>query len=76
MLLWARKEATKHMLRVHADGTEQCLVSFGSDTVSTWLIRVSILSLFCALANPHHAGDAYMALDRVVAWATRWRVCR
>ena len=89
MLLWARKEATKHMLRVHADGTEQCLVSFGSDTVSTWMFwmeepsafhtaynRASILSLFCALANPHHAGDAYMALDRVVAWATRWRVCR
>src|SRR6218665_4039953 len=37
------------------------------------LKRASILSLFCALANPHHAGDAYMALDRVVAWATRWR---
>src|SRR6218665_3533937 len=37
------------------------------------LIRASILSLFCALANPHHARDAYMALDRVVAWATRWR---
>src|SRR6218665_3188474 len=36
-------------------------------------IRASILSLFCALANPHHAGDAYMALDCVVAWATRWR---
>src|SRR6218665_2386753 len=37
------------------------------------LIRPSILSLFCALANPHHAGEAYMALDRVVAWVTRWR---
>src|SRR6218665_2492277 len=37
------------------------------------LIRASILSLFCALANPQHAGDAYIALDRVVAWATRWR---
>src|SRR6218665_50770 len=36
-------------------------------------IRASILSLFCTLANPHHAGDAYMALDRVVAWATRWK---
>src|SRR6218665_1103056 len=36
-------------------------------------IRASILSLFCALANPHHVGDAYMALNRVVAWATRWR---
>ena len=24
------------------------------------------------LANPHHARDAYVALDRVVAWATRW----
>src|SRR6218665_3928892 len=34
-------------------------------------IRASILSLFCTLANPYHAGDAYMALDRVVAWATR-----
>ena len=32
-----------------------------------------ILSLFCTLANPHHSGDAYMALDGVVAWATRWR---
>src|SRR6218665_4082083 len=38
-----------------------------------WLIRASILFLFCTLANPHHAGDAYMALDRVVAWAMRWR---
>src|SRR6218665_818717 len=37
------------------------------------LTRASILSLFSALANPHHAGDAYMALVRVVAWATRWR---
>src|SRR6218665_4104453 len=37
------------------------------------LIRASILSLFCALANPHHGGDAYMALDTVLAWATRWR---
>ena len=37
------------------------------------LIRASILSLFCALANPHHAGDAYVALNRVVAWATWWR---
>src|SRR6218665_2714179 len=37
------------------------------------LTRASILSMFCALENPHHAGDAYMALDRVVAWATRWR---
>src|SRR6218665_1627495 len=37
MLFWARKEATKHMVRVHADGTEQCFVSFGSDTVSTWM---------------------------------------
>ena len=36
-------------------------------------IKASILSLFCAVANPHHAGDGYMALDRVVAWATRWR---
>ena len=27
MLLWARKEAAKHMVRVHADGTEQCFVS-------------------------------------------------
>ena len=35
-------------------------------------IRASILSLSCTLANPHHAGDAHMALDRVVAWATRW----
>src|SRR6218665_3620997 len=34
MLLWARKEATKHMVRVHADGTEQYFVSFGNDTVS------------------------------------------
>src|SRR6218665_1077794 len=37
------------------------------------LIRASILSLLCALANPHHAGDAYMAPDSVVVWATRWR---
>src|SRR6218665_2751678 len=36
-------------------------------------IKASILSLFCAVANPHHAEDGYMALDRVVAWATRWR---
>src|SRR6218665_928915 len=37
------------------------------------LIIASISSLFCALANPHHAEDAHMALDRAVAWATRWR---
>src|SRR6218665_3898030 len=36
-------------------------------------IRASIVSLFYMLANPHHAEDAYMALDRVVARATRWR---
>ena len=42
-------------------------------------ISASILSLFCTLANPHHAGDAYMALDRVVARAAgdkAERVCR
>jgi len=37
ILLWARKETTKYMVRVHAHGTEQC---FGSDTVSTWLFRM------------------------------------
>ena len=43
MLLWARKEATKHMVRVHADGTEQC---FGSDTVSTWMFWMEEPSAF------------------------------
>ena len=67
MSLWARKETTKHMVRVHADG---------SDTVSTWMFRmeepsafhtvyksfdlVSVLCPDCALANPHHVGDAYV----------------
>jgi len=46
MLLWARKEATKHMVRVHADGTEQCFVSFGSDTVSTWMFWMEETSAF------------------------------
>src|SRR6218665_3818503 len=84
MLLWARKEATKHMVRVHADGTLSALAATPSALgCSGWrnplhfirLIRASIMSLFCALVNPHHAGNAYIALDRVVAWAwaTRWR---
>jgi len=40
MLLWARKETAKYMVRVHADGAEQCFVSFGRDTVSTWMFRM------------------------------------
>ena len=43
MLLWARKEATKHMVQVHADGTEQC---FGSDTVSTLMYWMEETSVF------------------------------
>jgi len=35
VLLWARKETTKYMVQVHADGTEQC---FGSDTMSIWML--------------------------------------
>ena len=70
------------MIRVHADGAEQCIVSFDGDTVSTAVfemeepsafIRALILSLFCVLANLHHAEDVYMALDRVMAWTIRWR---
>ena len=46
MLLWARKEVTKHMVRVHADGTEKCFVSFGSDTVSTCMFWMEEPSAF------------------------------
>jgi len=43
MLLLTRKETTKYMVRVHADDTEQCFVSFGGDrgpTVSTRMFRM------------------------------------
>jgi len=46
MLLWAWKETTKHMIRVHADGTEQCFVSFSSNAVSTWMFRMEEPSAF------------------------------
>ena len=55
MLLRARtetKKLTKYMVRVHADGAEQCFLSFGSDTVSTWMFRednemiISVADLF------------------------------
>jgi|SRR6218665_2602847 len=49
MLLWARKETTKHMVRVHADGTKQC---FGSDTVSTWMFRMEEPSAFHTVSYP------------------------
>ena len=93
MLLWARMESTKYiayMVRVPAYGAEHCFVSFGGDTVSTWMFGMEEPSAFHTVyksfdlvsvlyagkappINSHHAEDAYMALYRVVAWATRWR---
>src|SRR6218665_2532975 len=82
MLLWVQKETTKYMVGFKQMALNSALAAIPSALgCSGWrnplrfiqLIRASILSLFCALANPHHAGDAYMSLDRVVAWATRWR---
>jgi len=46
MLLWARKDTVKYMVRVHAEGTEQCFVSFGSDSVGTWMFRMEEPSAF------------------------------
>src|SRR6218665_93044 len=82
MLLWVQKETTKYMVGCMQMALNSALAAIPSALgCSGWrnplrfirFRRASILSLFCTLANPHHAGDAYMALDRVVAWATRWR---
>src|SRR6218665_1440509 len=46
MLLWEIKETTKYVVLVHADGAEHCFVSFGSDTVSTWMFWMEEPSTF------------------------------
>jgi len=46
MLLWAQKEATKHMVLVPTDGAEQCFVRFGCDTVRTGMFRIEEPSAF------------------------------
>src|SRR6218665_639185 len=79
MLLWARKKATKNMVRVYADGTEQCFVSFGSDTVSTWVFWIEepsafhtayksfdLVSVLCAGKTPSLQGM------RTWRWAEWW----
>ena len=73
-IAFARKEITKYTVRVRANDAEklwrryrqhlQGCSGWKNPLHFIWSITPSILSLFCTLANPHHTGDVYLALDR------------